>query len=228
MQGGVDHEGNVNARANIYWNKQGTNATKVQAQVSIAAGPSILTINHPQLSHTSMQNMVQLEQEYQGLDYSINLKALNPLPTDLTGIYIGKYLQSVTNNLGLGFETVYQRPAPGLSESITSYLLKYSGSKRDWIATAQVQPAGIIQTTLLAKAQREIRICGGPPDASYPCTKRCRGNSWGKIRLANGIVPSTIRLHWEGVGAFGAAVCSGVCISACWGDRPSQGMLEGT
>jgi mitochondrial import receptor subunit TOM40 len=105
-----------------------------------------------------MQNMIQLEQDYGGLDYSINLKALNPLPTDLTGIYIGRYLQSVTNNLGLGFETVYQRPTPGLSESMTSYLLKYTGTRRDWIATAQIQPAGIIQSTYWQKLSEKLEF----------------------------------------------------------------------
>ena len=43
--------------------------------------------------------MIQLEQDYQGSDYSLNIKALNPSPTDLTGIYIGTYLQSITKNL---------------------------------------------------------------------------------------------------------------------------------
>jgi len=142
MQGGVDHEGNVNARANLYWNKQATNATKMQAQ----------------FSHTPGQNMVQLEQDYQGLDYSINMKALNPLPTDLTGIYIGKYLQSVTGNMALGLETVYQRHAPEMSESITSYLLKYQGIQRNWIATAQLSPQGILQTTYWQKLSEKLEF----------------------------------------------------------------------
>jgi len=93
LQGGVDHEGNVNARANYYWNTRGTNSTKIQAQLSQVTG----------------QNMIQLEQDYQGCDYSANLKALNPLPTDFSGVYIGKYLQSVTNNLAFGVETLYQK-----------------------------------------------------------------------------------------------------------------------
>ncbi len=102
--------------------------------------------------------MVQLEQDYQGLDYSINMKALNPLPTDLTGIYIGKYLQSVTGNMALGLETVYQRHAPEMSESITSYLLKYQGIQRNWIATAQLSPQGILQTTYWQKLSEKLEF----------------------------------------------------------------------
>lgn len=54
--------------------------------------------------------MIQLEQDYQGQDYSLNVKAVNPWPADLTGIYIGSYLQSFTKNIALGLETLYQHP----------------------------------------------------------------------------------------------------------------------
>jgi len=51
--------------------------------------------------------MIQLEHNYQGQDYSINAKVVNPWPADLTGIYIGSYFQSVTKKLALGVETLY-------------------------------------------------------------------------------------------------------------------------
>jgi len=140
MQGGVDHEGNVNARVNQGWSTN--NVTKVQAQFSQRDG----------------HNMVQVEHDYQGLDYSANVKAINPLPTDLTGIYIGNYLQSFTKNIALGFETLYQRPTPDMEEISTSYLLKYASTKRDWIATAQVQPAGILQATYWQKLSDKVEV----------------------------------------------------------------------
>lgn len=104
------------------------------------------------------QNMVQLEQDYQGRDYSVNVKALNPLPTDFSGVYIGKYLQSVTNNLALGVETLYQRSSPLMAESMTTYLLKYQGIKRDWIATAQVQLGGILQASYWQKLNEKVDV----------------------------------------------------------------------
>lgn len=102
--------------------------------------------------------MTQIEHEYTGLDYALNAKAINPWPTDLTGIYIGSYLQSVTKNLALGVEALYQRPSPDLSEMTQSFLAKYTGTKKDWIATAQFQPAGILQTTYWQKLSEKVDV----------------------------------------------------------------------
>ncbi|KAH0830585.1 eukaryotic porin-domain-containing protein [Lanmaoa asiatica] len=140
LQGSVDHEGNVNARMNQGWSE--TCITKMQAQLSQQAGHS----------------MLQLEQDYQGRDYSLNVKAVNPSPTDLTGIYIGSYFQSVTKGLALGFETLYQRQTPELTEFATSYLAKYTSVNRNWIATAQLQPAGILQTTYWQKLSEKVEV----------------------------------------------------------------------
>jgi mitochondrial import receptor subunit TOM40 len=103
--------------------------------------------------------MIQLEQDYQGLDYSANLKAINPSPADLTGVYVGNYLQSVTQNLAVGVESLWQRPAPGLSELSHSLLAKYTSSDKSWIATAQVQPAtGIVQATYYHKLSEKVDV----------------------------------------------------------------------
>lgn len=91
--------------------------------------------------------MIQLEHDYQGLDYSLNAKAMNPSLIDGTGIYIGSYLQSITPNVAIGAETLVQRPQPGISESLTSYLVKLSGSNRDWLASAQINPSGMLEAT---------------------------------------------------------------------------------
>jgi mitochondrial import receptor subunit TOM40 len=102
--------------------------------------------------------MLQLEQDYQGRDYSLNFKAMNPNPSDLTGVYIGSYFQSLTKNFALGFETLYQRPTPDMAETTTSYIAKYTGAKKDWIATAQVQPAGIIQASYWQKLSEKVDV----------------------------------------------------------------------
>ena len=102
--------------------------------------------------------MLQLEHDHQGRDYSLNFKAVNPTPSDLSGIYIGSYFQAVTKNLALGFETLYQRQSPELTEFATSYLAKYTGTKKDWIATAQVQPSGILQTTYWHKLSDKVEV----------------------------------------------------------------------
>lgn len=142
MQGNVDHEGNVNARLNQAWGGSTTNTTKIQAQLSSRDG----------------HNMIQMEQDYQGRDYSVNLRAINPSPTDLTGIYMGNYLQSLTRNLAVGVEALYQRPTPMQSETNVSYMFKYTSGLRDWIATAQFQPAGILMASYWQKLSEKLDV----------------------------------------------------------------------
>ncbi|KAH7926323.1 hypothetical protein BV22DRAFT_1104412 [Leucogyrophana mollusca] len=140
LQGSVDHEGNVNARMNQGWTENCI--TKMQAQLSSQVG----------------HNMIQLEHDYQGQDYSLNAKAVNPWPTDLTGIFIGSYFQSLTKNLAVGVESLYQRPTPEMAELSTSYLAKITSTDKNWIATAQVQPAGIVQATYWQKLSEKVEV----------------------------------------------------------------------
>ncbi|PFH54345.1 hypothetical protein AMATHDRAFT_53273 [Amanita thiersii Skay4041] len=140
LQGGVDHDGNVNARMNHGWAPN--SVTKAQAQFSSQPG----------------HNMIQLEHDFQGKDYNLNAKAVNPWPADFTGIYIGGYLQSVTKNLALGCETLYQRPSPDLSEFSTSYVAKYTSTDKSWIGTAQVQPAGMVQASYWQKLSEKVEV----------------------------------------------------------------------
>ena len=104
------------------------------------------------------QNMLQVEHDYQGTDYNLNAKVLNIWPTDLTGIYIGSYLQSLTKNIALGVEGIYQRPTPDMAELSASYLAKYTSDNKDWIATAQIQPSGILQTTYWQKLSEKLEV----------------------------------------------------------------------
>jgi mitochondrial import receptor subunit TOM40 len=106
--------------------------------------------------------MVQLEHDYLGTDYSVNIKALNPSPLDGSGMYIGSYFQSVSKKLAVGVESVYQTgpsPIPGLppiAEVSTSYLAKYTG--KDWVATTQVQPVGAVQATYWQKLGEKLEV----------------------------------------------------------------------
>ncbi|KAF9292701.1 translocase of outer mitochondrial membrane [Mortierella antarctica] len=94
-------------------------------------------------SNTPGHSMLQLEQDYNGRDYNINLKAVNPLLIEGTGIFIGSILQSLSQHVAVGMEGVYQRPTPGQAERTLSYVAKYTG--RDYIATAQWQGFGALQ-----------------------------------------------------------------------------------
>jgi mitochondrial import receptor subunit TOM40 len=105
-----------------------------------------------QAGHT----MIQLEHDYTGLDYTLNGKVINPSPLDGSGIYVGSYLQSVTKNLALGIETLYQRAALDQAEASSSYLAKLTGSEGKWIATAQFQPIGVLQATYWHKLSEKV------------------------------------------------------------------------
>jgi mitochondrial import receptor subunit TOM40 len=138
LQGGVDHDGNVTARLNQGW--ANGHVSKAQAQ----------------LSQTPGHNLLQLEQDYSGQDFNLNLKAVNPWPTDLTGIFVGSYLQSLTKNFACGTEWVFQRPTPSTTELVSTYLAKYTSTDKSWIATAQLQPAGIVQATYWHKLSEKV------------------------------------------------------------------------
>lgn len=111
-----------------------------------------------QISQQAGHNLLQLEQDYQGLDFSLNAKAINPSPTDLNGIYVGSYLQSLTKNVALGVECLYQRQ--NLADLTTSYLAKYTSTDKNTIATAQLQGAGILQATYWQKLSEKVEVAG--------------------------------------------------------------------
>ncbi|KAJ7449824.1 eukaryotic porin-domain-containing protein [Mycena latifolia] len=124
LQGGVDHDGNVSGRFNYGWTS--STVTKLQAQLSSQAG----------------HNMIQLEHDYQGQDFSINGKAMNPSPTDGTGIYV----------------VFINDKLPDVSEFSSSYLAKITGTDKNWIATAQTQGLGILQATYWHKLSEKVEV----------------------------------------------------------------------
>ncbi|KAG0294957.1 translocase of outer mitochondrial membrane [Dissophora globulifera] len=117
LSGNLDTDGNVQARANYAWSN--SSVSKIQSQLSTTPGHS----------------MLQVEQDFNGRDFNLNLKGVNPSPVEGTGIFIGSYLQSVSQHVALGVEAVHQRPTPGQEETTMSYVAKYTGD--DYIATAQ-------------------------------------------------------------------------------------------
>jgi mitochondrial import receptor subunit TOM40 len=100
--------------------------------------------------------MIQIEHDHLGQDYSINVKAVNPSPSNLTGIFTGGYLQSITKNLAVGFETLYQQPVAQSPDMSMALHAKLAATDKSWIATAQVQHAGIIQATYWQKLSEKV------------------------------------------------------------------------
>jgi len=144
--------------------------------------------------------MIILEHDYTGSDYALNLKAMNPSPTNGTGIYIGNYLQSLTKNLALGIETLYQRPTPDIEEISSSYLLKYTGNQKDWIATAQLQPAGILQATYWQKLSEKVDVAADLQLISAPTRREAIATLGAKYDLRM----STFRAQVDSTGKVSA------------------------
>jgi mitochondrial import receptor subunit TOM40 len=86
-------------------------------------------------------------------------------------------LHSVSPRLALGFETLIQHPQPQILETSTSYLAKLTSlpapssstpvsspttlglnSLNQWIATLQLQPTGIIQSTYYQKLSPSVDV----------------------------------------------------------------------
>lgn len=139
-QAGLDDAGNVTMRLNRRWLPG--QISKIQAQLAPAGG----------------QTFVQLEHDLQGTDYSANIKALNPSPTNATGIYVANYLQTLTPTFAIGAEAVYQRPSPEIEEASIGYMAKLVSPTRDWIATAQWQPQGVGQFTYWQQLSEQMDV----------------------------------------------------------------------
>lgn len=139
LQGNVDNEGQLSTRFNYRW----SDALVTRTQLQLAPGG---------------QDMAQFENEYTGADFTASLKMLNPsyLEGGLTGIFIGSYMQSVTPRLSLGLEGIWQRA--GLTqgpETAVSYCGKYKAD--DWVATAQLQTQGALNTTFWKRLSERVQ-----------------------------------------------------------------------
>ena len=141
LQGNIDNDGQMSARANYRWTDR--LVTKTNAQ--IAPGPD--------------QAMLQVENDYTGKDFTASIKTLNPSFLDgcLTGIFIGNYLQSLTPSLAVGLEAIWQRTALNAGpDTALSYCAKYKGS--GWIASAQLQAQGVINTSYWRRLTDKVEV----------------------------------------------------------------------
>ncbi|KAI9793623.1 MAG: translocase of outer mitochondrial membrane [Piccolia ochrophora] len=130
LQGSIDNDGQLSARANYRWT------------------PSFVTKTNASIAPGEGQSMVQLDHDYTGDDFTASVKALNPSILDggLTGIFVGSYLQAITPGLALGLEAVWQRQALNTGpETALSYCARYKSN--DWVASAQLQAQGAVNAS---------------------------------------------------------------------------------
>ena len=130
-QASVYNDLRLQGRFNYRWSSQFV--TKMQAEIPPAA---------------SEPGMLQVEGDYQGSDFTANVKGINPsiLEGGVTGIFTADYLQSVTPRLSLGISALWQRAAISSGpETMLSYAGRYKSAGGDWIAAARFMGAGSVQ-----------------------------------------------------------------------------------
>lgn len=111
LVGDIDPVGNLNA--NIYHKFTDNLISKFQAQIQnnrCAAAQYVL--------------------DYRGRNFSATATVANPDIVNMSGVFVGHYLQSVTKHLDLGAELAYQRNSsiPGSQVAVTSLAARYTGS----------------------------------------------------------------------------------------------------
>jgi mitochondrial import receptor subunit TOM40 len=139
MQGSIDNDFALQGRFNWRW----TTALVTKTSVSVQPGGD--------------QAMLQIENDYQGSDFTANIKAINPstLEGGLTGIFMGDYLQSITPKLALGVSAMWQRAAMNQGpETLVSYAARYKSA--DWIASARLLAAGSIQASYWRRIAEKV------------------------------------------------------------------------
>lgn len=138
LQGNVDNDLSFSGRINYGWDK--SNISKVTLQLA-----------------QSQPSMVQLEQDYQANDFSINLKTLNPsfLYGGFSGVAVASLLQSITPKFALGLEAMYSKQPMSPPDTAVSYVARYNNNGK-WIASAQVQAQGALIASFWRKVSDKV------------------------------------------------------------------------
>lgn len=110
-----------------------------------------------QLSNKPGYSMYQVESDYLGADYALNVRAVNANPSTRTGIYMASYLQAVAPSLAVGVEGVLQKPTPDVEEAGMSLVARLAmgrfqsavpASAAAGEAAAASQPVAVATLTL--------------------------------------------------------------------------------
>ncbi|KAF2689273.1 hypothetical protein K458DRAFT_291613 [Lentithecium fluviatile CBS 122367] len=118
--------------------------------------PALVSKSSVQLS--SQGNMVSLENDYTGSDFSASLKAINPSLLDggITGMVMASYLQAVTPKLSLGIDAFWNRPAMAYPPELNvSYAARYKAA--DWMACGQIIPdRGVLEASYWRRLSEKV------------------------------------------------------------------------
>ncbi|KAF2867695.1 eukaryotic porin/Tom40 [Massariosphaeria phaeospora] len=138
LQGNLDNDLQFSGRFNWRWTQAFVTKTSVQL--------------------TSQGNMLSLENDYTGSDFSASLKAVNPSVLDggITGMVMGSYLQAVTPRLSLGIDAFWTRPAMAYAPELNvSYAARYKAA--NWMACGQIVPdRGVLEASYWRRLSEKV------------------------------------------------------------------------
>ena len=139
LHGLVDHTGGLQARGHYNWipvvqPELAADGTSTAPEIPPFSSTSKI---QAQLTSRPGQNVVHLEHEFNGEDFSVAFKGANVNPLDaapsnkpssssVTGTFSASYLQSISRSLALGAEWTLQKPYPDVQEFGTAYSLRYA------------------------------------------------------------------------------------------------------
>lgn len=138
LLGDIDPSGNLNA--NILLQPTDKCRFKFQAQ-----------------SQNTKFQLTQYALDFRGKDFTSTVMCANPNVLTGTGVIVAHYLQSVTKNLALGAELVYQRMGPqhGGQTAFTSLAARYAGS--DYTCSGTLGMTGV-HLCYYQKASEQLQL----------------------------------------------------------------------
>ncbi|KAF2743459.1 eukaryotic porin [Sporormia fimetaria CBS 119925] len=137
LQGNLDNDLQFSGRFNWRWASNFVTKTSVQL--------------------TSQANMVSIENDYTGADFSASLKTVNPSILDggVTGMVMASYLQSITPRLALGLEAFWSRPAMAYPPSLNvSYAMRYKTP--EWMASLNMVAGSALEASYWRKLSDKV------------------------------------------------------------------------
>lgn len=129
----------------------------MQGKFHVNASKNLVFKVQQQLSpKQSTYDMMQLEADYSGKDYSLNAKAFNPSPVDGTGVLTAGFLQSVTPKLAIGSEFIFQKLSKSEQDFGLSLFAKMFDEKR--ILTLSLQHFAMLQASYWYRVSPKVEL----------------------------------------------------------------------
>jgi mitochondrial import receptor subunit TOM40 len=169
----------------------------IQGRVHRMLSKALTLKCNTQLTSKQELCMFQGEIDYQGDDYSLNFKAINPW-IEGTGVIVGGYLQSVTERLALGVECIIQRPTIHHEQTQLSLIGRYKEDNSITTVHMQGPASGIAsywhrvnekvevgaELQLTATASRREALCTlGAKFDFHQATLRTQADTSGRVSI---------------------------------------------